>query len=161
MSHTVEKLRAATRGTEYEGRLFLVGGYPRDRLLGLPVSPSLNTDGCDVDSLWQAAQEVTGWIVDLDVAGRRHACTVNDVAGLAAGYGRLVADGVKAAAVMDGRTQDLSCDGFSTLLPESPGSSELNQIRLKRCQNGVIGEIQHRFKPDLRREDDGRLQQES
>lgn len=31
---TLEKLRAATRATEYEGRLWLVGGYVRDKLLG-------------------------------------------------------------------------------------------------------------------------------
>ncbi|MBC8104164.1 MAG: HDIG domain-containing protein [Cytophagales bacterium] len=30
----LETLRAATRGTEYEGRLYLVGGYVRDKLLG-------------------------------------------------------------------------------------------------------------------------------
>ena len=32
----LEILREATRGTEYEGRLFLVGGYVRDKLLGRP-----------------------------------------------------------------------------------------------------------------------------
>ncbi len=37
MCPVIEMLREATRGTEYEGRLFLVGGYPRDRLLGLPA----------------------------------------------------------------------------------------------------------------------------
>ena len=35
MSRTVERLREATRGTEYEGALFLVGGLPRDVMLGL------------------------------------------------------------------------------------------------------------------------------
>jgi poly(A) polymerase len=30
----LETLRRATRGTEYEGRLYLVGGYVRDKLLG-------------------------------------------------------------------------------------------------------------------------------
>jgi poly(A) polymerase len=42
MSITVEKLRKATRGTEYEGRLYLVGGYLRDRALGLPVSEDVD-----------------------------------------------------------------------------------------------------------------------
>lgn len=37
MSKTVDRLRAATRGTEYEGRLYLVGGFLRDRALGLPL----------------------------------------------------------------------------------------------------------------------------
>ena len=32
----LETLRAATRGTEYDGRLFLVGGYVRDKAMGLP-----------------------------------------------------------------------------------------------------------------------------
>lgn len=31
----LEALRGATRGTEYEGRLFLVGGFVRDRAMGL------------------------------------------------------------------------------------------------------------------------------
>src|SRR2546421_10237402 len=42
MSSTVEILREATRGTEYEGRLYLVGGYPRDRILGLPESDDVD-----------------------------------------------------------------------------------------------------------------------
>src|SRR5437588_10594734 len=42
MSGTVERLREVTRGTEYEGRLFLVGGYPRDRALGLPASDDVD-----------------------------------------------------------------------------------------------------------------------
>ena len=38
MSQTaLTRLREATRGTEYEGRLFLVGGYVRDKLLGKPA----------------------------------------------------------------------------------------------------------------------------
>jgi poly(A) polymerase len=36
MADVLDKLRAATRGTEYEGRLYLVGGVLRDRVLGLP-----------------------------------------------------------------------------------------------------------------------------
>ena len=39
----LEALRAATRGTEYDGRLFLVGGFVRDQVMGLP-SP-----GDDID----------------------------------------------------------------------------------------------------------------
>ena len=39
----LETLRAATRGTEYDGRLFLVGGFVRDQVMGLP-SP-----GDDID----------------------------------------------------------------------------------------------------------------
>src|SRR5690242_4703948 len=31
---TLERLRAATRGTEFERRLWIVGGYVRDKLLG-------------------------------------------------------------------------------------------------------------------------------
>ncbi|MFM7320565.1 MAG: CCA tRNA nucleotidyltransferase [Armatimonadota bacterium] len=34
MEDTLRILREATRGTEYEGRLYLVGGYVRDKLLG-------------------------------------------------------------------------------------------------------------------------------
>src|SRR2546421_2571191 len=42
MITTEDKLREATRGTEYEGRLYLVGGIPRDRALGLPVSDDVD-----------------------------------------------------------------------------------------------------------------------
>src|ERR1044071_7151385 len=42
MSTTVETLREATQGTEFEGRLYLVGGYPRDQFLGLPVSDDVD-----------------------------------------------------------------------------------------------------------------------
>src|SRR5262249_50845879 len=42
MSDTIEKLRAATRRTEYEGRLYLVGGVLRDRALGLPVAEDVD-----------------------------------------------------------------------------------------------------------------------
>src|SRR5579871_2119724 len=38
----IHLLREATRQTAYEGRLYLVGGLPRDRLLGLPVSNDLD-----------------------------------------------------------------------------------------------------------------------
>ena len=31
----LDTLRAATRGTEYDGRLFLVGGFVRDKVMGL------------------------------------------------------------------------------------------------------------------------------
>ena len=32
----LDTLRAATRGTEYDGRLFLVGGFVRDKAMGMP-----------------------------------------------------------------------------------------------------------------------------
>ncbi len=38
MADPLEILRTATRGTEYEGRLYLVGGYVRDKLLEKPAS---------------------------------------------------------------------------------------------------------------------------
>ena len=40
----LETLRAATRGTEYDGRLFLVGGFVRDKAMGL----SLAKDDIDI-----------------------------------------------------------------------------------------------------------------
>ena len=33
---SLEKLRESTKGTQYEGRLYLVGGIVRDKILGLP-----------------------------------------------------------------------------------------------------------------------------
>ncbi|MBV6456940.1 MAG: Multifunctional CCA protein [Fimbriimonadaceae bacterium] len=39
MNPVLNRIRDATQGTEYDGRLWLVGGYVRDRLLGLPDSP--------------------------------------------------------------------------------------------------------------------------
>src|SRR5436190_16853135 len=42
MSATVERLRAVTQATEYEGRLFLVGGVVRDQQLGLPQSDDVD-----------------------------------------------------------------------------------------------------------------------
>jgi poly(A) polymerase len=42
MSDLLEKLRDATRGTEYEGNLYLVGGVLRDRALGLHISDDLD-----------------------------------------------------------------------------------------------------------------------
>jgi|SRR5579872_6778833 len=38
----IARLRDATRGTPYEGRLYLVGGILRDRALGLPLSGDLD-----------------------------------------------------------------------------------------------------------------------
>ncbi|CCW36336.1 uncharacterized domain HDIG-containing protein [Chthonomonas calidirosea] len=38
----IHRLREATRGTPYEGRLYLVGGLLRDRELGIPSSPDLD-----------------------------------------------------------------------------------------------------------------------
>ena len=35
-------LRDATRGTEYEGHVYLVGGVLRDRALGLPAPDDLD-----------------------------------------------------------------------------------------------------------------------
>lgn len=42
MNSLTEILREATRGTSYEGRLYLVGGVLRDRWLGLPVGEDLD-----------------------------------------------------------------------------------------------------------------------
>lgn len=38
----LEILRTALRGTEYEGRLYLVGGYVRDKLMGRPATTALD-----------------------------------------------------------------------------------------------------------------------
>jgi poly(A) polymerase len=42
MSDTLDRIREATRGTEYEGRLYVVGGVLRDRALGLPASDDVD-----------------------------------------------------------------------------------------------------------------------
>lgn len=42
MSTTLDRLKSATVNTPYHGRLFLVGGYPRDRFLGLPTSDDVD-----------------------------------------------------------------------------------------------------------------------
>src|SRR5579883_251152 len=42
IEQVLDRLRAATRGSEYENRLYLVGGLLRDRALGLPVSNDLD-----------------------------------------------------------------------------------------------------------------------
>jgi poly(A) polymerase len=39
VNDTLQILRDATRGTKYEGRLYLVGGYVRDKLLGAHADP--------------------------------------------------------------------------------------------------------------------------
>ena len=39
---SLERMRAVTRGTPYEGRLYLVGGLLRDRALGLPLANDLD-----------------------------------------------------------------------------------------------------------------------
>ncbi len=38
----IDTIRTATRGTDYESKLFLVGGYVRDKLLGLPIQDDLD-----------------------------------------------------------------------------------------------------------------------
>ncbi len=42
MSEAMNRIREATRGTEYEGKLYLVGGYLRDRVLGLPTGADMD-----------------------------------------------------------------------------------------------------------------------
>lgn len=42
MNDTIRKLREATKGTPYEGKLYLVGGIVRDPLLGLPPPPDID-----------------------------------------------------------------------------------------------------------------------
>jgi poly(A) polymerase len=42
MSDAINRIREATRDTEYEGRLYLVGGYLRDRELGLPTGADMD-----------------------------------------------------------------------------------------------------------------------
>lgn len=42
MIEVIESLREATSGTDYEGRLYLVGGIVRDRILGLPTEEDID-----------------------------------------------------------------------------------------------------------------------
>jgi len=42
VSKAIDRLRAATLNTPFEGRLYLVGGMLRDRALGLPLSGDLD-----------------------------------------------------------------------------------------------------------------------
>jgi poly(A) polymerase len=52
----IDKLRQITRGTKWEGRLYLVGGVVRDELLGRPLPP-------DVDIVTEAdALELAHWL---------------------------------------------------------------------------------------------------
>ena len=39
---SLERMRTVTRGTPYEGHLYLVGGLLRDRMLGLPLANDLD-----------------------------------------------------------------------------------------------------------------------
>ncbi|GIV20707.1 MAG: CCA tRNA nucleotidyltransferase [Armatimonadota bacterium] len=58
----IDKLRQATRGTIWEGRLYLVGGVVRDELLGRPLPP-------DVDIVTeQNALELAHWLCAQGVA---------------------------------------------------------------------------------------------
>ena len=42
MNHVIEKLRIATQGSGYEGRLYLVGGIVRDRLLAAQLDEDID-----------------------------------------------------------------------------------------------------------------------
>lgn len=42
IAYALQQLRDATRNTPYEGKLYLVGGYVRDRLLGAPPAPDID-----------------------------------------------------------------------------------------------------------------------
>mgnify|MGYP003766722365 CR=1 FL=1 len=42
MNPAIERIREVTRGTEYEGRLFLVGGIVRDRIMGRPPTEDVD-----------------------------------------------------------------------------------------------------------------------
>jgi poly(A) polymerase len=42
MNEALEAVREATRGTEYEGKLYLVGGVLRDRVLGIPAAEDID-----------------------------------------------------------------------------------------------------------------------
>ena len=49
LNHALEHLRRGLSGTPYEGKVYLVGGYVRDKLLGRPL-PS------DVDLVLEATR---------------------------------------------------------------------------------------------------------
>lgn len=42
ISNALEKLRSATEGTSYEGKLYLVGGVVRDKVMGLPEQEDID-----------------------------------------------------------------------------------------------------------------------
>ena len=42
MNPAIERIREATRGTDYEGRLFLVGGIVRDKVMGRPPTEDVD-----------------------------------------------------------------------------------------------------------------------
>lgn len=57
-------LRAATRGTEYEGRLYLVGGFVRDKLLGRPSASDdidLVLEGDAIGVAWLLYRQRVSW----------------------------------------------------------------------------------------------------
>ncbi|GAB4460526.1 MAG: HD domain-containing protein [Armatimonadaceae bacterium] len=54
---TLTILRNVTRGTEYEGKLYLVGGYVRDKLLGRAAKAE------DVDLVLEGSAEEVAWLL--------------------------------------------------------------------------------------------------
>lgn len=61
----IEAIREATRGTAYEGHLFLVGGYVRDKVMGLPPTE-------DVDIVLEGnALELARFIYEKGLADHR------------------------------------------------------------------------------------------
>ena len=65
MNPAIERIRDETRGTEYEGRLFLVGGIVRDRAMGRPPTE-------DVDIVLEGnALEFARWLYKKGVAEHR------------------------------------------------------------------------------------------
>lgn len=66
MNEVIEALRKATKGTKYEGRLFLVGGIVRDKLLGTTA------DQEDVDIVLEGdASELASFLYEHGVAEHR------------------------------------------------------------------------------------------
>jgi poly(A) polymerase len=65
MSNILEKLREVTRGTKYEGKLYLVGGIVRDKVLGLP-------DDEDIDIVLEGeATSLAQFIFDSGIADHK------------------------------------------------------------------------------------------